>query len=302
MSPFDNTNAIKHLAETWRHQVNRNTSQKLGFFVPCNHGEPQGVPGGPRLTPQAPALGWRRSGGFGGKAAFGRSCVLVSPPGPVPVSPVLFATTLDNKWAEAEEGCKVFYFSKQLGTSAESLGKIPRALRHLFFLGRSCCPSAGTEQPAQRPLGFCCFLELFPAPPGLGGHSRAAARPTDCSAVTYCPGPPGNGFCKEHTATCSSLEDVCEGVSKIHFPKSSGQASASGNPGEGGQSLGNALVPLSSPAEAPGKLEAPRTPHPLQQSGQRMSQCSHNGGGSGSGCVSLVLPGESGECTSQGQI
>lgn len=82
MSPFDNTNAIKHLAETWRHQVNRNTSQKLGFFVPCNHGELQGEPGGPRPSPQAPALGWSRSGGFGRKAAFGEEhevCNMGSP-------------------------------------------------------------------------------------------------------------------------------------------------------------------------------------------------------------------------------
>lgn len=61
MSPFDNTNAIKHLAETWRHQVSRNTSPKLGFFVPRNHGELQGVPG----VPVSPELGGSRCGGFG---------------------------------------------------------------------------------------------------------------------------------------------------------------------------------------------------------------------------------------------
>lgn len=36
----------------------------------------------------------------------------------------------------------------------------------------------------------------------------------------------GNCICKEHTATCSTLKDVCEGGSEIHFPKSSGQPNA----------------------------------------------------------------------------
>lgn len=56
----------------------------------------------------------------------------------------------------------------------------------------------------------------------------------------------GNCICNEHTATCSTLKDACARVSKIHFPKSSGQPNALGNPREGGQSLGHAPVSLSS--------------------------------------------------------
>lgn len=32
----------------------------------------------------------------------------------------------------------------------------------------------------------------------------------------------GNCICKEHIATCSTLKDASEGVSKINFPTSSG--------------------------------------------------------------------------------
>lgn len=48
MSPFDNTNAIKHLTESWRHPVNYNASQKWGFSMPSYYRELQegsrGVP------------------------------------------------------------------------------------------------------------------------------------------------------------------------------------------------------------------------------------------------------------------
>lgn len=43
MSPFDNTNAIKYLKETWRHQVNYKKPPKLGFFfMGFKHRELQG--------------------------------------------------------------------------------------------------------------------------------------------------------------------------------------------------------------------------------------------------------------------
>lgn len=58
MSPFDNTNAVKHLTETWRHQVNYNTSQKLGFFVAFNHRQLQGVPRGSPPHPAGSACCW----------------------------------------------------------------------------------------------------------------------------------------------------------------------------------------------------------------------------------------------------
>lgn len=75
-----------------------------------------------------------------------------------------------------------------------------------------------------------------------------------------------------------------------------------GTPGSGDRAWATLRFLRPALRRAPGKLEAPRTPHPLHQRGQRVSQCSGSGGGSGSGCVSLLLPGESGERTSQGQI